>query len=108
MNSLYRENTQDGRYGLSTRRHDDQRQAPHLPRDGRRRFVDDGGRPGKFAVNIQQTVKGESTAVLSKAMTEKMLTPFGSAFDGLGLFIDKRKDDIYFGHGGWTKVSPAK
>ncbi len=57
----------------------------------------------KFAVNIQQTIKGESSAVLSKAMTEKMLTPFGSEFDGLGLFIDKRKDDIYFGHGGWDE-----
>jgi len=36
-------------------------------------------------------------------MTEKMLTPFVSEFDGLGLFIDKRKDDIYFGHGGWDE-----
>jgi len=57
----------------------------------------------KFAVNIQQTIKGESSKVLSKDMTEKMLTPFGSEFDGLGLFIDKRKDDVYFGHGGWDE-----
>ena len=57
----------------------------------------------KFALNIQQTIKGESSKVLSKEMTEKMLTPFGSEFDGLGLFIDKRKDDIYFGHGGWDE-----
>ena len=57
----------------------------------------------KFAVNIQQTLKGESNAVLSKAMTEKMLTPFVADFEGLGLFIDKREDDIYFGHGGWDE-----
>jgi len=31
---------------------DDQRQAPHLPRDGRRRFVDDGGRPGQICPSI--------------------------------------------------------
>jgi tetratricopeptide (TPR) repeat protein len=57
----------------------------------------------RFAVNIQQTIKGESKKVLSKEMTEKMLTPFGSEFDGLGLFINKRKDDIYFSHGGWDE-----
>jgi CubicO group peptidase (beta-lactamase class C family) len=57
----------------------------------------------KFAVNIQATLKGESNKVLSKAMTEKMLTPFGSEFDGLGLFINQRKGDIYFGHGGWDE-----
>ena len=57
----------------------------------------------KFAVNIQQTLQGESNRVLSKEMTEKMLTPFGSEFDGLGLFIDKRKGDTYFGHGGWDE-----
>ncbi len=56
----------------------------------------------KFAINIQQTLKGK-TKILSKEMTEKMLTPFGSDFDGLGLFIDKRKGDIYFGHGGWDE-----
>lgn len=61
----------------------------------------------KFAVDVQQTIKGESSKVLSKAMTEKMLTPFGSEFDGLGLFIDKRinkgTEDIYFGHDGWDE-----
>ncbi|GHN01680.1 hypothetical protein WSM22_31690 [Cytophagales bacterium WSM2-2] len=57
----------------------------------------------KFAINIQKTLKGESTTVLSKAMTEKMLTPFVADFIGLGIFLDKKKDDIYFGHGGWDE-----
>ncbi len=56
-----------------------------------------------FAINIQKTILGDSGKVLSKAMTEKMLTPFVADFIGLGLFINKRKDDVYFGHGGWDE-----
>jgi CubicO group peptidase (beta-lactamase class C family) len=57
----------------------------------------------KFAINIQLQLKDESGKVLSKTMTEKMLTPFVSDFVGLGMFIDKRKDQVYFGHGGWDE-----
>ncbi|MEW7279427.1 serine hydrolase [Aquimarina sp. 2201CG1-2-11] len=57
----------------------------------------------KFAVNIQQTLKGESTKVLSKEMTTTMLTPFVEDFVGLGLFFKKMGDDIYFEHGGWDE-----
>ncbi len=57
----------------------------------------------KFAIDVQNSVQGKSTLVISKAMTEKMLTPFVSDFEGLGLFINKKKDDIYFGHGGWDE-----
>jgi CubicO group peptidase (beta-lactamase class C family) len=56
-----------------------------------------------FAINIQKTMQGDSGNVLSKAMTEKMLTPFVADFIGLGLFLNKRKEDIYFGHGGWDE-----
>lgn len=57
----------------------------------------------KFAVNIQQSLKGENNIALSHSMTSLMLTPFVEEFSGLGIFINKRKDEIYFGHGGWDE-----
>lgn len=57
----------------------------------------------KFAINIQLALKGQSEKGLSKDMTTKMLTPFVEEFIGLGMFIDKKKDGIYFGHGGWNE-----
>jgi CubicO group peptidase (beta-lactamase class C family) len=57
----------------------------------------------KFAVNIQQTLKSETETVLSKDMTALMLTPFVEEFTGLGLFITKMKNEVYFGHGGWDE-----
>jgi CubicO group peptidase (beta-lactamase class C family) len=56
-----------------------------------------------FAINIQKTIQDDNGNVLSKDMTEKMLTPFVADFVGLGLFLDKIKEDIYFGHGGWDE-----
>ena len=57
----------------------------------------------KFAINIQETLKGEGEKGLSKDMTTKMLTPFVEEFIGLGIFINKKKGEIYFGHGGWNE-----
>jgi hypothetical protein len=57
----------------------------------------------KFAVTIQQTLKDGTETVLSKDMTNLMLTPFVEDFTGLGIFINKKKDEIYFGHGGWDE-----
>lgn len=57
----------------------------------------------KFAINIQQAVKGESNLILSKDLANKMLTPFVEDFIGLGIFINKKNDEIYFGHGGWDE-----
>ncbi len=57
----------------------------------------------KFAIDIQQTLKGKSNAVLTQEMATKMLTPFVADFVGLGIFINKKKDEIYFGHGGWDE-----
>lgn len=57
----------------------------------------------KFAINIQETLKGQSEKGVSKEMTSKMLTPFVEEFIGLGIFINKKKDEIYFGHGGWNE-----
>lgn len=57
----------------------------------------------KFAINIQQTLKGGPETVLSKDMTTLMLTPFVEDYTGLGVFINKLKDEVYFGHGGWDE-----
>jgi len=57
----------------------------------------------KFAINIQQTLKGQSEKGVSKAMATKMLTPFVTDFTGLGIFLNKKKDETYFGHGGWNE-----
>lgn len=57
----------------------------------------------KFAVNIQETLKGKSDKGLSKEMTKKMLTPFVEDFIGLGIFVAKKQDEIYFEHGGWNE-----
>ncbi|MEO5583469.1 MAG: serine hydrolase domain-containing protein [Saprospiraceae bacterium] len=55
-----------------------------------------------FAVDVMNTYQGKSKLVLSQSMTKTMLTPYISDFVGLGLFIDKKKAEIYFGHGGWV------
>lgn len=57
----------------------------------------------KFAINIQKTIKGDSSLALSKEMTELMLTPFVEDNVGLGIFLINKGDDIYFGHGGWNE-----
>ncbi len=57
----------------------------------------------KFAIDVQQTIKGESTKVLSKEMANTMLTPFVEDFTGLGIFLDKINDAVYFRHGGWDE-----
>ncbi len=57
----------------------------------------------KFAVDIQNTYKGESGKVFSKEMVTKMLTPYFEDFIGMGIFINTYKDEKYFGHGGWDE-----
>lgn len=57
----------------------------------------------KFAIDLQLTIKGESTKVLSQKMAVKMLSPFIEEFGGLGIFLEKKGKDRYFGHGGWNE-----
>lgn len=54
----------------------------------------------KFAIEVQLSLQGKSNKVLSKATTAKMVTPFIEDFVGLGFFIQKRGQAIYFGHDG--------
>lgn len=56
-----------------------------------------------FAIDIQRTYNHKSTVVHTQNMVDHMLTPFVTDYIGLGIFIDKRKDEVYFGHGGWDE-----
>jgi len=53
----------------------------------------------KFAIEVQLSYAGRSNKILTKEMTEKMVTPFMEQA-GLGFFIDKRGNAVYFGHDG--------
>ena len=57
----------------------------------------------KFAIDIQKTVKGESSLVVSKEMAARMLTPFVVDYEGLGMFLRNKPGETYFGHGGWDE-----
>ena len=54
----------------------------------------------KFGIEVQLSLQGRSNRVLSKASAERMVTPFVSNDVGLGFFIQKRGQQIYFGHDG--------
>ncbi|HEX5709586.1 MAG TPA: serine hydrolase [Pyrinomonadaceae bacterium] len=56
----------------------------------------------KFAIEMQLSLQGKSNRVLSRAMTEKMLTPVMDDV-ALGFFLQrygKDKQSVYFGHDG--------
>jgi CubicO group peptidase (beta-lactamase class C family) len=51
------------------------------------------------AIEVQQSLRGESSRVLSQAMTKQMLKP-GLENHGLGFGTSERGGHSYFGHGG--------
>jgi len=53
----------------------------------------------KFAIEVQLSYAGKSNKILTQQMIEKMVTPFMEQV-GLGFFIDKRGNSVYFGHDG--------
>jgi CubicO group peptidase (beta-lactamase class C family) len=54
-----------------------------------------------FIIEMQLAYEGKSNKVLSKNMAHQMLTPYlDSTAAGLGVFIEKKGDRTYFGHGG--------
>ena len=57
----------------------------------------------KFMIDVQLAIKSDKSKVLSQKMTHKMLTPFVSENTGLGFFINKKGQELYFGHGGWDE-----
>ena len=54
----------------------------------------------KFGIEVQLSLQGKSNRVLSKTSAERMVTPFVSQDVGLGFFIQKRGQQLYFGHDG--------
>ena len=53
----------------------------------------------KFAIEVQLSYAGRSNKVLTKEMIDKMVTPFMEEV-GLGFFVQKFGNAIYFGHDG--------
>jgi CubicO group peptidase (beta-lactamase class C family) len=53
----------------------------------------------KFGIEVQLSYAGRSNKVLPKELIDKMVTPFMENA-GLGFFIDKRGNSVYFGHDG--------
>jgi CubicO group peptidase (beta-lactamase class C family) len=53
----------------------------------------------KFGIEVQLSYAGKSNKVLPKELIDKMVTPFLETV-GLGFFIDKRGNSVYFGHDG--------
>jgi CubicO group peptidase (beta-lactamase class C family) len=62
----------------------------------------------KFAIDLQLTIKGQSKKVLSQQMADKMTSPLIEPFEGLGIFLEKKQQDIYFNHGGWNEGFSSK
>ncbi len=55
----------------------------------------------KFVIEIQLSLKGKSNKVISKEITELMLTPYiKSSNSAFGFFIDKKINEYYFQHSG--------
>ena len=57
----------------------------------------------KFAINLQETIKGISDKGLSQSMTKTMLTPFVSDDFGIGIALPNKNGEQYFGHSGWNE-----
>lgn len=55
---------------------------------------------GNFIIEMQLSLQGKSNKVLSKEMTNIMVTPYIDKSAALGVFIDTRGSQKYFQHGG--------
>ena len=54
----------------------------------------------RFAIEVQQAVRGPAGKVLSQASAREMTSPVGTGPFGVGLTVEKRAEGWYFSHGG--------
>lgn len=57
----------------------------------------------KFVIDIQNTLSGKSSTIISQKMAEQFTTSFIDPFMGLGVFLEDRRGHMYFNHGGWNE-----
>jgi CubicO group peptidase (beta-lactamase class C family) len=54
----------------------------------------------RFAIAMQRTLRGEEAGAFSKAIAQEMVSTTVADGYGLGLFVDRRGDEVYYGHDG--------
>ncbi|GAE63348.1 serine hydrolase [Chryseobacterium indologenes] len=57
----------------------------------------------KFVIDIQNTLSNKSHRVISQKMAEKFTTSFIDPSVGLGIFLEKKGEQVYFSHNGWNE-----
>ncbi|MGN7866359.1 serine hydrolase [Chryseobacterium sp. 22458] len=61
-----------------------------------------------FVIDIQNTLGNKSTNIVSQKTAEEFTSPFFDKFEGLGIFLENRKGETYFTHGGWNEGFSSK
>ncbi|WP_051890134.1 serine hydrolase [Chryseobacterium vrystaatense] len=57
----------------------------------------------KFVIDVQNTLSGKSSTVISQKTAEQFTTSLIDPFMGLGIFLENRSGHMYFNHGGWNE-----